>query len=125
MGLKINKGKRKVIRISSKNKDPIILKGQEIEGIVKCVYLGATIDLFDKHKTLSVTWSIVWKLNIHRAFTFNMVHYCTAFDCSNNGTTEGISFHSFPKVEKQIKVSCLVFILGVLKEIFKIKLNKK
>ena len=70
---------------------------------------------FWQTQTVSVMWSIVKKQSIHRAFTFNMVDYCTAFDCSNNGTTEGIWFQSFPKDEKQIKVSFFVFILGVLK----------
>ena len=43
VGLKINIDKTKLMRINPKNNDPIIVRGQEIEGVEKIVYLGATI----------------------------------------------------------------------------------
>ena len=43
VGLKINIDKPKLMKINPKSNDPIILRGQEIEGVNKFVYLGATI----------------------------------------------------------------------------------
>ena len=43
VGLKINIDKTKIMGINLTNNDPIILRAQEIEGVDKFVYLGATI----------------------------------------------------------------------------------
>ena len=43
VGLKINVDKTKLIKINLKSINTIILRGQEIEGVYKFVYLGATI----------------------------------------------------------------------------------
>ena len=43
IGLKINIEKTKIMKLNPKNKDPIILRGQEVEEVNKFVYLGATI----------------------------------------------------------------------------------
>ena len=41
--LKINIDKTKIMKINPKKNDPIFLRGQEIEGVDKFTYLGATI----------------------------------------------------------------------------------
>ena len=43
LGLKVNVGKTKVLRINARNEEKIYLKGEEIENVTSFIYLGATV----------------------------------------------------------------------------------
>ena len=45
LGLKVNVGKTKVIKINARNEEKIYIKGEEIEEVNSFIYLGATLTL--------------------------------------------------------------------------------